>query len=99
MIGRMPSTTFPNGVVITTHTLPPSSFDIAKATDQNRSLYGLPRFTAGSAALERIWLSKARGLRFVQPEFKPREMKRRKLPGLTPGHGTETTAIWSGGVT
>jgi hypothetical protein len=95
----MPSTIFPNGVVITTHIVPPASFDIVKATDQDRALYGLPRFTVGSAALEQLWRSKARGLRFVQPRFKLRERKQRMLPGLKSGHGTETTAIWSGGVT
>jgi len=90
---------FLNGVSITTHPVPPASFDFGKATDEDRALYGLPRFTAGSRVLEQHWLAKTRNLRFVVPEFKQRQSRRKKLPGLKLSHGTETNNIWSGGVT
>jgi len=95
----MSTTTFPNGVVITTHPVPPASFDFGKATDEDRALYGLPRFTAGSSVLEKHWLARVRNLRFVEPKFKQRNSRRSKLPGLKLSHGTETSNIWSGGVT
>jgi hypothetical protein len=95
----MSTTTFPNGVVITTHPVPPATFDFGKVTDKERALYGLPRFTTGSKVLEKRWLAMVRNLRFVAPEFKRRESRRRRLPGLKLGHDTETNDIWSGGVT
>jgi hypothetical protein len=96
IIARMSTKTFPNGVVITTYPVPPASFDFGKVAEEDRALYGLPRFTAGSGVLEQLWQAKVRNLGFVEPEFKPRDRRRSKLPGLKLGHGTETSNIWSG---
>ena len=40
-----------------------------------------------------------RNIRLVEPAFKQRDVRTKKLPGFTPGHGTETYDNWSGGVT
>jgi hypothetical protein len=95
----MSTTTFPNGITITTHTVPPACFGFGTATDEDRALYGLPRFTAGSKVLEEQWLTAVRNLRFVEPEFEQRESRRSKLPGFKLSHVTETSSNWSGGVT
>jgi hypothetical protein len=95
----LPTTTFANGIVITTYPVPPASFDFEKATDDERTLYGIPRFTAGSSDLQKRWRESVRNLCFVEPVFKQRDIRRKKLPHLTPGHGTETYNNWSGGVT
>jgi hypothetical protein len=94
----MSTTTFPNGVIITTHPAPPPAFKVENATEADRALYGLPRFTAASHRLQALWLDKVRNLRFVEPQFKPRDRKRKRLPGIKLGHGTENSDIWSGGV-
>jgi hypothetical protein len=95
----LPTTTFANGIVITTCPAPPASFDFEKATDEERALYGIPRFTAGSSDLQKRWQDAVRNMRFVEPVFEQRESRRQKLPGFKPSFGTETTPNWSGGVT
>jgi Peptidase A4 family len=95
----MKKKTFANGIVITTYPIPPGSFDFEKATDDDRTLYGIPRFTAGSGDVKKRWLETMRNIRLVEPVFEQREVRPKKLPSLKPGHGTETSNIWSGGVT
>ena len=96
----MPTTTFDNGIVITTYPIPPAGSSFEKATDQERTVYGLPRFTPGSSDLQKQWEGAImRGIRLVEPVFKQRDIRTKKLPGFTPGHGTETYDNWSGGVT
>ena len=95
----MPTTTFANGIVITTYPVPPASFDFEKATDEERTLYGIPRLTAGSSDVQKRLQETVQNIRLVEPAFKQRDIRRKKLPGLKPGHGTETYDNWSGGVT
>ena len=40
----------------------------------------------------------SKGIHFVKPEFKPRDLQRKFLPKLSAGHGPQTTNIWSGAV-
>lgn len=95
----MPTTTFANGIVITTYPVPPASFDFEKATDEERTLYGIPRLTAGSSDVQKRLQETVQNIRLVEPVFKQRDIRRKKLPGLKPGHDTETYDNWSGGVT
>ena len=95
----MPTTTFANGIVITTYPVPPASFDFEKATDEERTLYGISRLTAGSSDVQKRLQETVQNIRLVEPVFKQRDIRRKKLPGLKPGHGTETYDNWSGGVT
>jgi hypothetical protein len=94
----MPTSTLSGGIVINSYPAPPASFDLGKATHAERALYGIPGFPAGTD-LEKRFAEMARRLRFVEPVFKQRERRRRYLPDLKAGHGTQTTAIWSGGIT
>ena len=94
----MPTTTFANGIVITTYPAPPASFDFEKATDEERALY-IPRLTAGSSDLQKRLEEAMRNIRLVEPVFEQRESRRKKLPGLRPGFGPQTYPNWSGGVT
>ena len=95
----MPTTTFANGIVITTYPVPPASFDFEKATDEERTLYGISRLTAGSSDVQKRLQETVQNIRLVEPVFKQRDIRRKKLPGLKPGHDTETYDNWSGGVT
>jgi hypothetical protein len=95
----LPTTTFANGIVITTYPVPPASFDFEKATDEERTLYGIPRLTAGSSDVQKRLQETVQNIRLVEPVFKQRDIRRKKLPGLKPGHDTETYDNWSGGVT
>jgi hypothetical protein len=95
----LPTTTFANGIVITTYPVPPASFDFEKATDEERTLYGISRLTAGSSDVQKRLQETVQNIRLVEPVFKQRDIRRKKLPGLKPGHDTETYDNWSGGVT
>jgi hypothetical protein len=95
----LPTTTFANGIVITTYPVPPASFDFEKATDEERTLYGISRLTAGSSDVQKRLQETVQNVRLVEPVFKQRDIRRKKLPGLKPGHDTETYDNWSGGVT
>jgi hypothetical protein len=85
-----------NGLEVTTFPAPPAGFDFEKATEAESQQYGLPKF-ANDEARERF-LEAVKGARIIEPEFKPRERKRARLPGLSRGHGPETSPFWSGGV-
>ncbi len=92
------TTTFANGIVITTYPAPPASFDYEKANGEERTLYGIPRFTAGSSDLQKRWQETVRNIRLIEPVFEQQESRRKKLPGFKPGFGPETYTNWSGGV-
>ena len=94
----MPATTLPGGAVVTTFPALPHGFDLDKASDSDRAKFGIPRLPAGSDA-EKQWRDLTKRLRFVEPSFTPRQRQRKELPHFKPGHGPETTSIWSGGIT
>jgi len=85
-----------NGFVVETYPTTPADFDIEKASEGERSRYGLAKVPATSLALVQQMLAIRKGLRYVEPEFKPRERARKRLPHLEPDHGAETSSIWSG---
>jgi hypothetical protein len=87
-----------NGFTVRTFQPPPPGFDPDKASDRERTVYGIPRCPVTFSALEQRMRTKLRDVRLIEPEFKPRERKK-KLPGLKLSHGPETTTIWSGGIT
>jgi Peptidase A4 family len=93
----MPTTTLPDGMVITTFPAPPALFDLEKVTDSERAKYGIPRFPPGTE-LDKRWKEMARNLRLVEPVFKQRERRRKFLPGFESSHGQSTSTNWSGGV-
>lgn len=92
----MPTAKFANGIVITTYPVPPADFDFERASDEERMLYGIPRFTGGSRELQKRWQETVQTLQIVEPIFKERETRRKALPDMEPGHGTETYDNWSG---
>lgn len=94
----MPATTLPGGAVVTTFPALPHGFDLSKASDADRTKFGIPHFQPGSDA-EKQWSDLTKRLHFIEPTFKPRDRKRKELPHFKPGHGPETTTIWSGGIT
>jgi hypothetical protein len=94
----MPRTLIGNGFSIRTYPVPPASFDFDKATDRERNSFGIPRCPVAFNDLEKRWKAKGRNFRIVEPTFKIRERRPKRLPGLKVGHAPETTAIWSGGI-
>ncbi len=85
------------GLQVTTYPAPPAGFDFEKATEAERENYGMPKFP--NAETEQRFLEAVKGRRIIEPEFKPRDRRRSRLPGLNrDAHGIETTNIWSGGV-
>lgn len=90
------TTTFANGITITTFPAPPAAFDFERATDKERALYGLPRLASASSEVQKRWVETFRKVRFIEPEFEEREVRPRKLPSVKAGHGPRTTNIWSG---
>jgi hypothetical protein len=95
----MPTHKLDNGFVVRTYRVPPPEFDIDRATDRERIAYGIPRCPVTFKELEERWKAKLKGFRIVEPTFKPRERRRKRLPSLRRGHMPETTNIWSGGIT
>jgi hypothetical protein len=86
------------GFSVRTFNLPPAGFDPDKASDRERTVYGIPRCPVAFKALEQRMRMKLRNVRLIEPVFKPRDRKK-TLPGLRRPHGPETTTIWSGGIT
>jgi hypothetical protein len=85
------------GVKVLTFEPPPDGFDFEKATEAGREKYGMPKFP--NAESEQRFFEAVKGRRIIQPEFKPRDRKRTRLPGLNrDAHGVETYNNWSGGV-
>jgi len=94
----MPSTVLANGFSVRTYQLPPADFDLDSASDRERAIYGIPRCSVAFSDLAKRWEAKARQFRIVEPVFRPRELRRKRLPGFRPGRSPETSTIWSGGI-
>jgi len=86
------------GYSIRTYPVPPKSFDFDKATDRQRKSFGIPRCPVAFTELEKRWKAKGRNFRIIEPTFKLRERRRKRLPGLKLNHDPETNTIWSGGI-
>jgi Peptidase A4 family len=95
----MPAKELANGLSVRTFQTPRADFDLGTATDRERAVYGFPRCPVEFKDLEKRWEAKARRFRIVEPTFEPRELRRRRLPGLNRDHPTLTSDIWSGGIT
>jgi hypothetical protein len=93
----MATTALSAGLSVSTFPPLPDGFDITKATDTQKATYGIPQFPTGKGFEER-WQAMSKGIRFVTPEFKPRDRQRKFLPRLSDDHGPQTTTIWSGAV-
>lgn len=94
----MPKTALANGFSVRTYQVPPASFDLDKASDRERAIYGIPRCSVAFRDLAKRWEAKARQFRIVEPVFRPREIRRKRLPGFRPGYSPETSTTWSGGI-
>jgi hypothetical protein len=95
----MSTTTYASGISVTTFPPPPVGFDVTRATDKDRELYGLPRFSASSTEFRKRWEECASKVRFIEPEFEPREIRRKQLPSFNSRHDPTVASNWSGVVT
>ena len=94
----MPTIALANGFSVRTYQVPPADFDLDKASDRERAIYGIPRCPVAFSDLAKRWEAKAQEFRIVEPAFEPREVKRKRLPGFRPGRSPKTSTIWSGGI-
>jgi hypothetical protein len=90
--------TLKSGVRILTHALPPHDLDLSKLKAEDLAAYGVPKCSRAFPEFEERWRAKAGRFRFVEPAFKERPQRRRRLPLLKAKHGTQTTDIWAGGI-
>lgn len=90
------ATALANGFLVKTYPVPPASFDLEKATDDERLQYGLPRLSPGLNAVVKHLIAARQGFRYIEPVFKPRDRMRKRLPGIKLVHGVEKNPIWSG---
>jgi hypothetical protein len=93
----MATTVLSAGLSVRTFPPLPNGFDISNATDTEKATYGIPQFPTGKGFEER-WQAMSKGIRFIEPEFKTRDRRRKSLPKLSAGHGPQTSSIWSGAV-
>lgn len=94
----MPSFKTKNGFVIETFPPPPAGFDVAAASDGERSAHGFAAFSKDPALRARL-KRQLQGFQFVVPQFEPREIKPKKTLALDRKdvrHPPHTTPNWAG---
>jgi hypothetical protein len=93
----MATTLLPGGITLRTFQPPPPGFDPVKATERERLTYGYPRCPGEYPDLVARWTRKLSApYKIIEPTFKPREMRRRRLPSFLGKHGPQTSDNWAG---
>jgi hypothetical protein len=89
-----------HGITVHTYPVPPSDFDLDRASDRDRLKYGIPRCPVEFPELAKRWEAKLkkRRIHIVPPVFRKMDYKRHHLIKLNEQHGVQTTSVWSGGI-
>ncbi len=85
-----------SGLTVRTYPVAPATFDIGRASADDRAAYGFPRLSSAATCLRDRWEARAGQYKFVEPSFRLRGRRRLGLPKLRTHQGQQTSAIWSG---